>query len=220
MRFFRAPFFLPFSFSLGRIVAAPLAPVVFVQPSKERLLMAASFAIQSIAVYAALAGATPAFSHVVLENRTAPATSSYKTVFLVGHGCQGSATIGVAVQIPAGFLGAKPYPKPGWTVTTQLGTLAKPHDSHGRRVTEDVTLVSWKAASKDAALPDAFIDEFVLRGKTPDAAGPLWFKVLQTCESGSNDWSELPVSGTSTQGLKSPAVLLQVGPADAAHHHH
>lgn len=182
--------------------------------------MAFSFAIKSIAACAVLAGAGPACSHIVLENKSAPAGSSYKAVFVVSHGCQGSATTGVAVQIPAGFLGAKPYPKPGWTVTTQLGKLARPHDSHGRQVTEDVTLVSWQAASKDAVLPDAQVDEFALRGRTPEAAGPLWFKVLQTCESGRTEWTDMPASGTSTRGLKSPAVLLQVGPAATEQHRH
>jgi len=157
-----------------------------------------------------LAWAMPSFSHIVLEQKSAPAGSSYKAVFLVSHGCQGSATTGLSVQIPAGFLGAKPYPKAGWAVSLQREKLAKPYDSHGRQVTEDVTVVSWKAVSSDAALPDALFDEFVLRGKTPEGAGPLWFKVLQTCESGSNDWSELPASGTSTRGLKSPAALLEV----------
>jgi uncharacterized protein YcnI len=182
--------------------------------------MASLFTIKSIAACAVLAWAAPAFAHIVLENKNAPVGSSYKAVFLVGHGCQGSATTGVAVQIPSGFLGAKPYPKPGWTVSTQLGKLAQPYDSHGRQVTEDVTLVSWKAANREAALPDAFFDEFVLRGRTPEAAGPLWFKVLQTCENGSNDWREIPASGTATRGLKTPAVLLQVVPAASAHHHH
>jgi uncharacterized protein YcnI len=182
--------------------------------------MASLFTIKSIAACAVLAWAAPAFAHIVLENKNAPVGSSYKAVFLVGHGCQGSATTGVAVQIPAGFLGAKPYPKPGWTVSTQLGKLAQPYDSHGRQVTEDVTLVSWKAANREAALPDAFFDEFVLRGRTPEAAGPLWFKVLQTCENGSNDWREIPAPGTATRGLKAPAVLLQVVPAAGAHHHH
>ncbi|MES2386251.1 MAG: YcnI family protein [Pseudomonadota bacterium] len=182
--------------------------------------MASLIVIKSIAACALLAWAAPAFSHIVLENKNAPAGSHYKAVFVVGHGCQGSPTTGVAVQIPAGFLGSKPYPKPGWTVSTQLGKLAKPHDSHGRQVTEDVTLVSWQAAGKDAALPDAFSDEFVLRGKTPEAAGPLWFKVLQTCENGRNDWSDIPASGLSTHGLKFPAVLLQVGPAATVHPHH
>lgn len=72
------------------------------------------------------------------------------------------------------------------------------------------SLVSWTAASREAALPDAHADEFVLRGKLPETAGPLWFKVLQTCESGRIDWCEVPASGTSTKALKSPAVLLEV----------
>lgn len=161
--------------------------------------------------------AMPAFSHIVLEGKSAAAGSAYKAVFQVGHGCGGSATTGLSVQIPAGFQGAKPYPKAGWTLTTKLGKLAKPYDNHGKQITEDVTVVSWTAASKEAALQDAYFDEFTLRGKLPDAAGPLWFKVLQTCESGSIDWSEVPASGTSAKGLKSPAALLEVtGPASVA----
>ena len=170
-----------------------------------------------IAVSALYMLATPAFSHIVLETKTALAGSTYKAVFQVGHGCQGAATNGVSVQIPAGFQGAKPYPKAGWTLTTQSAKLAQPYDSHGQPVTEDVSVVSWTAASKEAALQDAHFDEFTLRGTLPDAAGPLWFKVLQTCESGRNDWSEIPAAGASTKGLKFPAVLLQVtGPEIAA----
>lgn len=154
--------------------------------------------------------AMPAFSHIGLEEKSAAAGSTYKAVFQVGHGCQGSATTGVSVQIPAGFQGAKPYPKAGWTLSTKLGKLAKPYDNHGKQVTEDVTVVSWTAASKEAALRDAYFDEFMLRGKLPETAGPLWFKVLQTCESGSLDWSDVPAAGASAKGLKSPAALLEV----------
>ena len=154
--------------------------------------------------------AVPAFSHIVLETKTAPAGSAYKAVFQVGHGCQGSATTGISVQIPTGFQGAKPYPKAGWALVTKLGKLVKPYDSHGKQISEDVTVVSWTASSKDAALQDAHFDEFTLRGKLPEAAGPLWFKVLQSCESGSLDWSELPAAGASSKGLKFPAVLLEV----------
>ena len=154
--------------------------------------------------------AIPSFSHIVLEGKSAPAGSAYKAVFQVGHGCGGSATTGLSVQIPAGFQGAKPYAKAGWTLSAKLGKLAKPYDSQGKQVTEDVTVVSWAAASKGATLQDGQLDEFVLSGKLPDAAGPLWFKVLQTCESGSIDWSEVPASDTSAKGLKSPAALLEV----------
>lgn len=163
-----------------------------------------------IAACAVLLGAAPAFSHIVLENRAAAAGSTYKAVFQVGHGCNGSSTTAISVQIPSGFQGAKPYPKAGWTLSIQLGKLAKPYADHGKPVTEDVTLVTWTAASKEAALQEAYFDEFMLRGRLPEAAGPMWFKVLQTCDSGSNNWSEVPASGTSTQGLKSPAALLEV----------
>ncbi len=166
--------------------------------------------IKIIAICAIAAGVTPVFSHIVLEEKSAPAGTIYKAVFQVGHGCQGSPTTGVSVQIPAGFQGARPYPKAGWTLSTQLGKLAKPYEQYGKQVTEDLTVVSWTAASKESALQDAYFDEFQLRGKLPETAGPMWFKVVQTCENGSNSWSEVPVSGMSTKGLKAPAPLLQV----------
>lgn len=178
--------------------------------------MTLHIATKLIAICAILAGATPAFPHIFLESGSAAAGTAYKAAFQVGHGCKGSPTTGLSVQIPDGFQGAKPYPKAGWNLSTQLGKLAKPYEQHGQQVLEDTTLVSWTAGSPAAALPDAYFDEFVLRGKLPATPGPLWFKVLQTCENGSNSWSEVPASGVSVQGLKSPAVLLEVVARTAA----
>lgn len=177
--------------------------------------MKLSFATKLIASCAFFAWTVPAFSHILLETGSAVAGTAYKAVFLVGHGCQGSPTTGISVQIPDGFQGAKPYPKAGWNLSTQLAKLAKPYEQHGQQVLEDTTLVGWTAVSK-AALPDAYFDEFVLRGKLPPTPGPLWFKVLQTCENGSSNWSEVPASGVSTQGLKLPAALLEVTGRTAA----
>lgn len=182
--------------------------------------MKLSSTIKKIALCAAVTGAAPAFPHIFLAEGQAPAGSNYKAVFGVGHGCAGSATTGLEVRLPPGFQGAKPMPKAGWTVATRVDKLAAPYTSHGKTVTDDVTLVSWHAVNREAALADAHYDEFVLRGKLPAQATPLWFKVLQTCDSGRNDWSELPATGTSTQGLKSPAVLLDVRHDAAGQHHH
>ena len=44
--------------------------------------------------------------------------------------------------------------------------------------------------------------------KLPEKAGPVWLRVLQTCEKGQNDWAEIPATGTSTKGMKYPAALL------------
>lgn len=171
--------------------------------------MTVSMILKTAAACALLAGAAPVFSHVVLEQGNAFAGSYHKAVFRVSHGCQGSATTSVAVYIPAGVTGVKPYPKAGWPAAIER-----------QPAPQDVTVIRWSAAGKEAALPDAYVDEFSLRAKVPDTAGPVWFRVLQTCENGRNDWREIPATGTSTQGLKTPAVLLQVKPAEAAAPHH
>ena len=76
--------------------------------------------------------ASAAHAHVTLEQPKAAAGSSYKAVFRIGHGCAGSATHTVNVALPAGFRGAKPMPKPGWTLTVRKAALAQPYESHGR----------------------------------------------------------------------------------------
>jgi uncharacterized protein YcnI len=162
----------------------------------------------------------PAFPHVVLAEPAARAGTSYRAVFRVGHGCEGSPTTGIKVLLPAGFQGAKPMPKPGWALSTRLEKLAKSYNSHGKTVTEDVVEISWTASTKDNWLPDAWYDEFVLRGGLPAEAGPLWFRLLQTCEKGSIDWAQVPTAGASTKGLKAPAVLLDILPAEPHKHQH
>lgn len=164
-------------------------------------------------------GAGATFSHVVLQDGTATAGASYRAVLRVGHGCDGSATTGMRVTIPAGFNGAQPMPKAGWTVVTKVGKLEQPYESHGKVFTDGVLEIHWTANGPENALPDAFYDEFVLRGTTPAKPGPLWFKVVQTCEKGANQWAEVPASGNSTKGLKSPAALLDVLDVQAAGAH-
>ena len=153
---------------------------------------------------------TTAQAHIVLQDGAAAASSSYRATLRVGHGCDGEPTSALRVLVPAGFNGAQPMPKPGWTLRTVIGPLPQPYESHGKKYTEGVLEISWTANSPDNALPDAHYDEFVLRGTTPAKAGPLWFKVVQTCTKGANDWVEAPASGTSTKGLKMPAALLEV----------
>ncbi len=181
--------------------------------------MISKLAIKSIAYCALFAWSGSVFAHINLAENAAPAGSTYKAALQIGHGCEGSATTAVTVQVPEGFRGAQPIPKAGWTIALQRAKLAKPYDNHGKAVTEDVSVVSWTANSKEAALQAAYFDEFMLRGSLPKEAGPLWFKVLQTCEKGSANWNEVPASGTSAKGLKWPAALLNVTamPVAAAH---
>ncbi len=149
-------------------------------------------------------------AHIVLTEPQAQAGAYHKATLRVGHGCSGAATTALTVSVPAGFQGAKPQPKTGWIVSTRKARLAQPYTSHGKVVTEDVVELRWTASDPAAALPDEQFDEFSFMSRLPDQGGPVWVKVLQTCETGQNDWSETPSSGTSTQGLKSPAALLML----------
>jgi uncharacterized protein YcnI len=159
-------------------------------------------------------------AHIVLSEPKAIAGSYYKATLRVGHGCNGSPTNGVIVQVPAGFQGAKPQPKSGWTIATRKAKLATPYNSHGKTVTEDVVELRWTASNKEAVLPDDQFDEFAFMGRLPDQVGPMWVKVMQTCEIGQNDWSDIPANGTATRGLKTPAALLDVQAAPTHQHHH
>jgi periplasmic copper chaperone A len=163
--------------------------------------------------------ANASFGHIVLDEPVALANTSYRATFRIGHGCGASSTTAIRVRIPAGFQGAKPMPHAGWQLVVRDEKLAVPYKSHGKEVTQDVVEVSWTARTPADALPDAHYDEFTLRGTVPGSAGPLWFKVLQTCGGDANDWSEVPASGTSTKGLKAPAILLEVLPPKTAGEH-
>jgi uncharacterized protein YcnI len=146
--------------------------------------------IASLLAASLLLGAS-AQAHVSLEQKTAVAGSYQKLTFRVGHGCEGSATTALTITLPEGWKGAKSMPKPGWTLAPA---------GAGRDI-------SWKGGP----LPDEQFDEFNLLVKLPDAPGKQVFRVLQQCEKGKADWSELPGAAG-----KFPAPVLEIVPADAA----
>lgn len=170
---------------------------------------------------AALCGAACAQAHVVLEYQVAPAGSSYKATFKVGHGCGEAPTRQVSVAIPAGVVAARPMPKPGWTVAIERGRLAQPVTQYGRTLSEDVTRVTWTARTAEDMLSSAHYDEFVLSAQLPQQPGTLYWPVSQVCEPGREDWVEVPAAGQDAGRLKHPAAALDVLPAggDGGHRH-
>ena len=64
--------------------------------------------------------------------------SYYKAVFAVPHGCAGSPTVKLRVQIPEGVIGIKPMPKPGWTIEMVKGANATEYEFHGGKISEGV----------------------------------------------------------------------------------
>jgi len=142
-----------------------------------------------VTVIALAAG--PALAHVSLETKQATVGSSYKAVFTVPHGCAGSATIKIRVQIPEGVVGVKPMPKAGWNLETVKGKYAAEYDYHGSKLSEGVKEVAWSGGK----LADDNYDEFVITtyltgGLKPNST--LYFPVVQECEQGVSRWIDIP----------------------------
>lgn len=161
--------------------------------------MNTSFLPRRIAASLLLAGAGSALAHVTLPPGGATAGSDYEAAFRVGHACKDAkSTTGITVRLPQGFSFTDAQARKGWKLEVQ-----KPAGGSGGEV-------RWTADSAQTALPASEQTEFVLRGKLPATPGTLWFKVLQSCDTGSVDWAQVPASGTSTAGLESPAARLDV----------
>jgi uncharacterized protein YcnI len=164
-----------------------------------------------IAFAAAAVVASPAGAHVTLENRQATVGSGYKAVFAVPHGCAGSPTVKIRVQIPEGVIAVKPMPKPGWSVETVKGKYSTAYDYHGRTFSEGVKEVVWSGGK----LPDDNYDEFVLSTFLTGSLKPnttLYFPLVQECEQGASRWIEIPQEGKPAHDTKSPAPGVKLMP--------
>ncbi|WP_409188563.1 YcnI family protein [Bradyrhizobium sp. RDM4] len=164
-----------------------------------------------LVLMAALA-ASPAAAHVYLEGKQATVGASYKAVFAVPHGCSGSPTVKIRVQIPEGVIAVKPMPKAGWSVDVVEGQYAGDYDYHGKKLSSGAKEVVWS----DGKLPDQNYDEFVMSSFLTDGLKPnttLYFPVVQECEKGISRWIEIPAEGAGhSHEEKSPAPGVKLLP--------
>ena len=157
--------------------------------------------------------ASPAGAHITLDGRQATIGESYKAVFAVPHGCAGSATVRIRVQIPEGVIAVKPMPKAGWKVEVVKGKYLTEYDYHGAKMSEGVKEVMWSGGR----LADDNYDEFVIStfltgGMKPNTT--LYFPVVQECEQGVSRWIDIPAAGNDAHGhgAKSPAPGVMLMP--------
>jgi uncharacterized protein YcnI len=153
-------------------------------------------------------------AHVTLESQQAPIGASYKAVLRVPHGCDGSATTAIRIRLPAGVIGVKPMPKPGWKLDTVSGKYSKPFTLRGAKVSEGVTEIAWSGGN----LADAFYDEFVFTGALAEelqGGQTIYFPVVQECEKGMHRWIEIPTGDSphdDHSGGPEPAPGLKLLP--------
>lgn len=167
---------------------------------------------------ALLALADPAGAHVsVTPTETAAGAYTLLTVS-VPHGCDGSSTTKVEIQVPEQILSVTPTRNPLWTVTKTKAKLDKPlTDAHGNTVTERDGTVVYQAKSP---LPEGYRDAFELSLKLPEEEGEtLAFPTIQTCEKGETAWVEVPTGSQDPEELEHPAPAVTITAAEEASAH-
>lgn len=160
----------------------------------------------------------PAHAHATLETAAA-APGGYKAVIRIPHGCDGQATRTVRVELPEGFVDAKPMPKAGWSLAVESGDYAGTYDLHGRQVSSGAKAVVWS----DGELDDAHYDEFALWGTLAgvEEGTTLFFRTFQHCAGGEVAWNEIPHPGQDPHALAHPAPGVTIlAAAEGGDHHH
>ena len=149
-------------------------------------------------------GAPLAASAHVTVTPTDTAAGSYSVLtFSVGHGCEGSPTTTLTVDIPDEIQSVTPTVNPNWTIEKV---------ADGERTSQ----VVYTAVTP---LVDGYRDTIALQMPLPeDGAGTtLEFPVLQTCETGETNWNEPAVEGEEEP--EHPAPSITVTEAVAGGHH-
>ena len=184
---------------------------------KTRTTALASTALAA-GVLLAVAVPMSASAHVTVAPTSTAAGSYSVLTFSLAHGCEGSATTSVAIDIPESITSVAPTVNPNWDVE-KVAVLAEPRDDgHGNTITTRTGQVVYTAK---APLADGLRDTFELSVPLPaDAAGTtISFPVVQTCEVGVTNWNELQKEGEAEPNLPAPSITVTEAVADGGHGH-
>lgn len=166
---------------------------------------------------ATLVMAAPASAHVTISASTTAAGAFTVLTVSVPHGCDGSSTTEVAIQVPEGINAVTPTRNALWEVAKELEQLDPPlTDAHGNELTERVATVTYTARSP---LPEGYRDAFELSLQLPDDEGAtLVFPTIQTCEEGESAWIEVAQDGQAEDDLELPAPSVTISAAEGEGH--
>lgn len=181
-------------------------------PTPVRIAGAGAAALGIVALSAGAASA-----HVTVTPSTTAAGAYTVLTFSVGHGCEGSPTTKIAIQMPEAIPSVTPSLNQGWDVRKVSEKLAEPlEDAHGNKLTERISQVVYTARTP---LADGFRDTFELSVQLPETEGEtVTFPVVQTCQKGQTGWVETPAEGQDAEELESPAPAFTITAAGEDHH--
>lgn len=158
------------------------------RPGKSGPFQSAAAGISALVLTMGYANA-----HVTLAEPQAVPGAQYMAHFRVGHGCEGSPTVALKIELPPEVSAVTPQPQPGWTISTER---------EGSRI----KAVTWTGG----ILPPDQHGVFAIAMTLPGREGQLLFPARQTCQTGEEYWSEPPPAAGKA---KYPAPLLTVGTA-------
>lgn len=160
--------------------------------------------------------AVPAFAHVSVQPGQAE-QGGYATInFKVPNERDNASTVKLEVTLPADhpLASAMPQPVPGWKIDVTKSKLDKPLETHGKKLTEAVSKITWTADGGKIA-PGQFQQFPVSVGQLPKT-DQLVFKALQTYD---NDevvrWIEPAKEGAPEPDNPAPVLKLTPRPVTA-----
>ncbi|MEO3972845.1 YcnI family protein [Streptomyces sp. CAU 1734] len=161
-----------------------------------------------------------ALAHVSVQPQGEAAKGGYATVnFRVPNERDDASTVKLEVSLPTEHPMAivMPQPVPGWKVVVTKTKPAKPLESHGRKITEVVSKVTWTADGSKVG-PGQFQQFPLVMGSLPENTDQVVFKALQTYDNKEVvRWIEEPAKAGGTEP-ELPAPVLELS-APAADHH-
>lgn len=146
----------------------------------------------------ALGAPLAASAHVHVDPGTASAGGTETLTFAFSHGCDGSPTTSLAIDIPDGVGNATPVVQGGWTITRETGSDGVP------------TRIVYTADTPVEDGLKATVSMDVLFSE--DTAGStLAFPVTQACVTGETAWTQIAAEGENAHDLDAPAPVVEVG---------
>jgi periplasmic copper chaperone A len=148
-----------------------------------------------------------AHAHISIASGPGFANTTQEITFGVGHGCAGTDTYRVRIEIPTDVLSVRP-------LRSDFGKVSIEKDTAGT-----ITAVSWQKADADALDADLAYYKLVVRLKVPNKPFTTYFfKAHQTCRAmdgtlSTVDWTMLPTDPAVDGGSDEPAPALVVLPA-------
>ncbi|MEU7203212.1 YcnI family protein [Streptomyces sp. NPDC045470] len=161
--------------------------------------------------------AGPAFAHVSVQPGQAE-QGGYATInFKVPNERDNASTVKLEVTLPTDhpLSSAMPQPVPGWKVDVTKSKLDKPLETHGKKLTEAVSKITWTSDGSKIE-PGQFQQFPVSVGQLPKA-DKMVFKALQTYD---NDEVVRWIEPTKEGGPEpeNPAPVLELTPASGDGH--